>query len=61
MRAPMAKIGTVNFKDCFGNLCRDARPGRSVLVSLFPLFKPRRGENDRGFWLMLVLMVDEKV
>lgn len=48
------------FKDCTKNLIRNLRPGRSVLVSLFPLFKPRRRKNDRGFWLMLMVASSKK-
>lgn len=36
------------FKDSHRNQIGNLRPERSVLVSLFPFFKPRRRENDRG-------------
>lgn len=45
--------------DCFRNMLRNFRPGRSVLVSLFPLFKPRRRENYQG--LVLMLIADQEV
>lgn len=32
-------------KDYLRDVSRNLRPGRSVLVSLFPLLKPRRREN----------------
>lgn len=45
--------------DCFRNMSTNFRPGRSVLVSLFPLFKPRRRENYHGLVLMLVVADQE--